>query len=324
MIACVQQLSVRFGHTDALADVSLSFAAGEIHTLVGENGAGKSTLLRVLAGMVIPTGGSVELPRSTRPDAAVEWVPQETALPADLTAAEWIFLGRELRNPLGLLRVAEMERAAGDALAEIDAAIASRRRLRDMSAAQRKQVQLARALRLRPRLLLVDEPTAVLATAEAGHVFAALRRLRDRGAAIVYVSHHLAEVLALADRVTVLRDGQVISTDPVHAVDQAQLVQRMVGRPLRPAGRFHRRGGGEVLRTELGWSALRDALRAPQHERDAEEPQSVRPEEARSAVSKAQVTPRFEARSEPHRRTPLRGFSARAVGWHERYRRGAD
>jgi ABC-type sugar transport system ATPase subunit len=219
---------VHFGQTAALSDVSMAILAGEIHTLVGENGAGKSTLLRVLAGVLSATAGSVELAAGVN----VEWVPQETNLPIDLTVAEWIFLGRELRTPLRLLDRRAMRRQAESALARVHTAIDPETRIGDLSPAQRKQVQLARALRRQPALLLVDEPTAVLGTSESAGLFAALRAQRDAGGAIVYVSHHLAEVLAIADRVTVLRDGQLVSTDRAGEVDEKILVQRMVGREL--------------------------------------------------------------------------------------------
>src|SRR5262245_21659028 len=213
-LANARRVVVRYGATIALDRVDLQVCAGEVHALVGENGAGKSTLLRAIAASIQPTSGSIELAATAR----LAWVPQATVLPADLTAAEWIFLGRELRGPLGALRRKAMHEAARAVLHEIGARIAPDARLGSLPLPQRKQVQLARALRSTPNLLLLDEPTAVLGAAETSALFSTVRELRQRGAGILYVSHRLDEVLAIADRVTVLRDGQVVSAHPVRGL----------------------------------------------------------------------------------------------------------
>jgi ABC-type sugar transport system ATPase subunit len=247
-------LTVRYGATTALHAVDLDVRAAEVHAVVGENGAGKSTLLRVGAGVAGPTAGTLRLREGTR----LAWVPQETVLPPDLSAAAWIFLGRELHGRFGTLRERAMQQAAGTALREVGCSASPGARLGALPVTQRKQAQLARALAEAPDLLLLDEPTAVLAEAETTQLFARVRALKQRGAGILYVSHRLAEVLAIADRVTVLRDGQRVSTDAVDAVDVHTLVQRMVGRAVLRHQRTDRATGTVLLRAvELATAHVR-------------------------------------------------------------------
>lgn len=245
-LARVRDLTVRYGATVAVDTVSLDLAPGEIHALVGENGAGKSTLLRAIAGTAPISAGSIEVAGDSR----VAWVPQETTLPGDLSATEWIFLGEELHNAFRWLDSAGMDRAAAAVLRRTGSSVKGNARIADLSAAERKQVQIARALRQQPDLLLIDEPTAVLGERETEALFLSLKGLRDRGAGIVYISHHLDEVIALADRVTVLRDGRHVSTDPLHQVDIPTLVRRMVGRDVATRPRTARMFGDVVLRVE--------------------------------------------------------------------------
>jgi ABC-type sugar transport system ATPase subunit len=237
-------VGVRFGATLALDGIDLELRSGEVHAVVGENGAGKSTLLRVLAGVLAAEQGRVEAPET----AHVAWVPQDALLPGDLTVAAWIFLGCERCGRFGWLCDAAMQRESAAALAALGCTVDPRARLRSLSLPQRKQVQLARALRRQPDFLLLDEPTAVLGDVETHALFARIRDLRHHGAGILYVSHRLAEVLAIADRITVLRDGRHVSTDPVNGVDTAVLVQRMVGRAIAAQHRSHRALGEIALR----------------------------------------------------------------------------
>ncbi len=243
-LLAVSGVVVRYGATIALQGVDLDIYPGEVHAVVGENGAGKSTLLRVVAGVVRHEAGSVHFDAGIR----TAWVPQETVLPPDLSAAAWIFLGCELRGPLGTLREREMQRSAAVALQQIGCTAPPNARLGALAVTQRKQVQLARALHAAPDLLLLDEPTAVLGDAETAQLFAQVRRLKEHGSSVLYVSHRLDEVLAIADRVTVLRDGQRVSTDAVGAVDVRTLVQRMVGRDVQRHRYTTRAPGAEVLR----------------------------------------------------------------------------
>ncbi len=168
-------------------------------------------------------------------------------LPPDLDAASWIFLADEWRTPLGWLRTAAMRAAAREALGAVGSATDPRARLGTLTVSQRKQVQLARALRDGAEVLLLDEPTAALGAREAHALFAVLRERVRGGAGIVYVSHRLEEVLGLADRITVLRDGRLVATYIAAAVDANELVRAMVGRDLPVATRVSAGNADEVL-----------------------------------------------------------------------------
>ncbi|MDX2168416.1 MAG: sugar ABC transporter ATP-binding protein [Deltaproteobacteria bacterium] len=251
----VEHATVRYGATTALDAVDLALAAGEIHAVVGENGAGKSTLLRVLAGALVPDRGTVARAPATR----VAWVAQEPELPPDGTAAEWIFLAAELRGRLGWLRTAAMRDAAAAALAAVGAAIDPSARLGALSASQRKQVQVARAVRQQAPVWLLDEPTAVLGAAEAERLFAVARGVAAAGGAVVWVSHRLDEVLALADRVTVLRDGRRVASGAAADFDAASLVRQMVGRDVALGARRAGTRGAPCLQVRgLAAGRLRD------------------------------------------------------------------
>jgi ABC-type sugar transport system ATPase subunit len=229
-VLTIRDAVVCYGETTAVDGVSLAFNAGEIHALIGENGAGKSTLLRVLAGASSLKGGAIETARALR----IEWVPQELALVPDLNVAEAIHLGRERRGRCHLLQRRAMAAEARTALATVGCRIAPTAHVGDLSPPQRKQVQLARAFLQAADVVLLDEPTAVLGQEDSAQLFAAMRAARDRGAAVIYVSHQIDEVLRIADRISVLRDGRLISTSPVRDLDEATIVTRMVGRPIAP------------------------------------------------------------------------------------------
>jgi ABC-type sugar transport system ATPase subunit len=251
----VRQATVRYGATTALDAVDLELTAGEIHAVVGENGAGKSTLLRVLAGALRPDAGRV----TRAPAVRVAWVAQEPDLPPDATAIDWIFLAEELRGRLGWLHTAAMRDVAGAALAAVGASIDPTSRLGDLSASQRKQVQVARAVRQQAEVWLCDEPTAVLGAAEGERLFAVARAVAQRGGAVVWVSHRLDEVLALADRVTVLRDGRRVAEGPASDLDAAALVRHMVGRELASTARRRAEPGEVALQVRtLSAGCVRD------------------------------------------------------------------
>ncbi len=237
----VRNISKSFAGVAALKGVSFDVRPGEVHALLGENGAGKSTLIRVIAGAHQPDEGEILV--SGRPvrlssprDAkrrGIATVYQELLLFPDLTVAENIFLGSAPRRRGGALdwpAIRERARALLDDLDSPDLDVDAR--VGGLSVANRQRVEIARALSQEPRVLVMDEPTASLAEADVERLMAVVRRLRERGVAIVYVSHRLAEIFALADRVTVLRDGASVGTRDLGEVTPDSLVAMMVGRSI--------------------------------------------------------------------------------------------
>ena len=246
------RLGKSFGAITVLSDVSLSLAAGEVHAVIGENGAGKSTLMKLLAGWERPSAGQILLSGSPIAPASpadaerlgIVLVPQEQLLAPDLSVAENLYLGAELRRRMFLDRAAMRgrTRALLDQLgcgADPDAAVAR------LSVAERQLVQVARALVKPHRVVILDEPTAVLTTVESAALFRAIARLTEAGVGVLYISHRLAEVAAIADRVTVLRDGRQVATHRRGELSEVAMARLMVGRelsaifppkPARPAG----------------------------------------------------------------------------------------
>lgn len=232
----------RYGGVHALGGVDFSLRAGEIHALLGENGAGKSTLINVLAGLVRPDSGTVEVNGArveirTVADAdrlGIRVIHQELSLAPNLSVAENLFLGRE---PLrfGLLdRRRMLDEAQGliESLGLLE--IGSPEALvSSLSTARQQMVEIARALSVHSRVLILDEPTSSLSEAETAALFTALRRLRDQGVGIIYISHRLEEVRRLADRITVLRDGKNVGTQSISELDPRKLVRWMVGRDIK-------------------------------------------------------------------------------------------
>lgn len=224
----------------ALAGVDLELRGGEIHGLLGENGAGKSTLIKVLAGYHRPDAGRLELygrpvifrsPRAAR-EAGIATIYQELTLAPHLTVAENICLGREPAVGPWLNR-RRMEAVARAALDRLGVAMDPWTLVRDLTVGAQQMVEIARALNVDSRVLILDEPTAALTLAEAERLFAVLEGLRRQGVAIAYISHRLDELFRLCDRVTVMRDGQVVATCRMSEVDAESLIRMMVGRPLQ-------------------------------------------------------------------------------------------
>jgi ribose transport system ATP-binding protein len=245
----------RFGATQALDGVSFAVAAGEVHALVGENGAGKSTLMKILSGALTPDagvmtlGGAAYAPAGPLPArrAGVVMVNQELAIAPHLSVAENIVLGAEPVRA-GLLRHAESRRLARTALAElgrpdipVDAPAGS------LSLAEQQLVEIARALALGCRVLVLDEPTSSLTQADTEKLFRLVRRLRDQGKSIIYISHFLEEVQTLSDRYTVLRDGRSVATGVTAETTMEAIAQLMVGRQVEDLYVRHARRPGDVV-----------------------------------------------------------------------------
>lgn len=232
----------RFGGVVALDGAAVACEAGEIHALLGENGAGKSTMVKVLCGVLPPDAGTVVYDgrpvafRNPAAAAAIGIVPvfQELSLVPDLSVAQNLFMGIEPRGVLGLIDGRRMRRAAAALLAElgfggIDPAAA----VRDLSLAERQLVEIAKAVGRKPRVLILDEATSALTRRQVEQVFAVVRRLRDEGVAVVFISHRMDEVRALCDRATVFRDGRHVGTVAVGEASHEEIVQLMIGRALR-------------------------------------------------------------------------------------------
>jgi ribose transport system ATP-binding protein len=224
----------------ALDDVSLDVRRGEVHVLLGENGAGKSTLMKILSGAHTSDAGRVWIdnaeaeisgPRNAR-ERGIGIIYQELTLIPELTAAENVYLGREPRRIAGVLDSDRMITESRKILAELGVEIPLFVPVRTLSLAQRQLVEIAKALSLEPRILVMDEPTSALTAKETQALFAAIRRLTAKGVAIIYISHRLDEIFEIGDRVTVLRDGRNVATHDVRGADRRELVRLMADREL--------------------------------------------------------------------------------------------
>ncbi len=274
-LLAMQGVVKHFGGVQALRGVNFDLDRGEIHALLGENGAGKSTLMNILSGVIEPDAGDMlidgERARFVDPRAAqaagVATIFQELDLVPGLDVTANLFLGRELTRA-GVLDRPAMRRAARERLEAVGVDIDVDQPVGELSVGRRQIVAIAKALTYASRILVMDEPTAALTAAEVDRLFKVIREIAGRGVGVVYISHRLEEVPRVADRVTVLRDGQVAGIAPASA-PQSELVRLLVGRPL--AELYPRRGekfGERVLRLEnaafrprtarAGWQAPAD------------------------------------------------------------------
>ncbi len=237
-----------FVGVQVLHGVDLEVRSGEVHALLGENGAGKSTLMKILCGILQADEGEIRIEgkpsRFSSYDAAIEAgigiVFQEFSLSPYLTAVENMFLAREIKGKLGFLDRAAMCRRAKEILARLDVDVPLDRPVASLSIAQQQFVEIAKALSLDARILVLDEPTATLTPAEVEHLFHVMRELRRSGVAIIFISHHLEEIFEICDRITVLRDGEYVGTHPTAEVDTDELVEMMVGRKIENSFPPHR------------------------------------------------------------------------------------
>jgi ribose transport system ATP-binding protein len=229
-----------FGTVTVLRDVSLTCEAGEVHVVCGENGAGKSTLMKVLAGIHAPDAGQVLIdgrearfayPGEAR-DAGVAIIHQELALLSHRSVAENIFLGREPARR-GVVDRAALREAALTVLARIGCTLDPDAPCADLSVAEQQMVEIAKAVSLEARILVLDEPTAALDEHESEKLFALIAQLRREGVGLLYISHRMGELLRLADNISVMKDGQLMATLPVAEATMESIVRLMVGRELR-------------------------------------------------------------------------------------------
>nr|WP_290228007.1 sugar ABC transporter ATP-binding protein [Trichocoleus desertorum] len=233
-------ITKRFHGVPALQGVNLTIYPGEVHALMGENGAGKSTLMKILAGAYVADEGEILIngrpvnitdPAIAR-QAGINLIYQELNVAPNLTVTENMFMGSELRRGPFLDRDG-MEREAAQVLRTLGASFSSHDIVGDLAIAEQQQVEIARALKDNSRILVMDEPTAALSDRETEHLFEVIRRLRSDGIAIIYISHRMEEIYALADRVSVLRDGQYIGSLTRSEISPDRLVQMMVGRAMQ-------------------------------------------------------------------------------------------
>jgi rhamnose transport system ATP-binding protein len=224
----------------ALRNTSLELRAGEVHALIGENGAGKSTLIKIITGAIEPDRGELQLegkiiaqnsPRVAK-QLGIAAIYQQPALFPELSVAENIAIGLEERSIFGRVDWRARKELAARLLARIGAEIDPNAEAGDLTMPEQQLVEIARALGAAAKVLIMDEPTASLSESDTQNLFTVIRQLRSEGVGIIYISHRLEELPLIADRVTVLRDGQTIETREVSAVNRQQLIQLMVGREL--------------------------------------------------------------------------------------------
>ena len=235
----LSKLDKRFGATHALKSVDLSFEEGEIHAIVGENGAGKSTLIKLLTGVFVRSGGEIRwrgqpVALATPHEAinlGINAVHQEVVLCPHLTVAANLFLGDEMSR-FGLMRSGAMVREGQKLLDDLGFDLPADAALSSLTIGQQQLVATARAERRGAKFLIFDEPTAYLTRQEAAALFALIRRLKANGVTVVYISHRLEEVFEIADRVSILRDGALISTKPIAQTNEADLISGMINRSI--------------------------------------------------------------------------------------------
>ena len=234
-------ISKSFHGVKALDRVSLKVHKGEVHALMGENGAGKSTLMKILTGLVKPDEGRIrfygEEVRIDSPQTALQlgisMIHQELNPVPEMTVAENIFLGREPTRAKFLVDKKKMYRDTRELLASFDFHVEPERKVGDLSIAQKQMLEIIKAVSQQARLIIMDEPTSALSDGEVKTLFRSIDRLRKSGVPIIYISHRMDEIFSMTDRVTVLRDGQYIGSEPIDRLDSGRLISMMVGRPLK-------------------------------------------------------------------------------------------
>ncbi len=231
----------RFPGVHCLKSVQFDLAQGEVHALMGENGAGKSTLMKVLSGIYKRDGGEVWIsgepaepagPREAQ-DLGIGIIHQELSLMNDLTVAQNVFIGREPRGAFGRLDERALNRQTADIFAAMNLKLDPRAIVGTLTIAKQQMIEIAKALSFRSRVLIMDEPTAALNDAEIAELFAIIRQLKAEGVGIIYISHKMDEIKQIADRVTVMRDGEYVDTVQASDTPLSRIISMMVGREVR-------------------------------------------------------------------------------------------
>lgn len=256
----LEHIEKQFPGVRALTDINIEFYAGEIHALVGENGAGKSTMIKIILSAYKPTAGKIymegkEVQIASPLEASrlgIEAVHQELMLVPWLSVARNIFLNHELRKPgTGLFDIRQMEKRAQELLETFGIHIDVTRPVKEYSASVWKMIDIARVVNLDPKLLIFDEPTAILSEREVDSLMKKIQELKKQGVAIIYISHRLAEIEKMADKISILRDGHHVGTMSGEGMNEEEIVKHMVGRDVAS---FYSRNinepGEELLRME--------------------------------------------------------------------------
>jgi len=229
-----------FYGVEVLHGVDFDVSAGEVVALCGENGAGKSTLMKILAAVYVRDEGKIQIQGKEIPNVTplqmqregVAMIHQELNLFGDMTVAQNIFLTREPKNKLGLVDYPKMNREAKEILQGLGQDIEPTAMVRDLKVAQKQMLEIAKAVSFDVKAIIMDEPTAVLTNVESEILFDLIAKLTAQGIGIVYVSHRLSEIIRIADRVVVLRDGSLVATEPISNVDENRIASLMVGRDI--------------------------------------------------------------------------------------------
>ena len=235
-----QDIKKVYGGTVALAGASLSFRRGEIHALAGENGAGKSTFCKILSGAITPTAGTffidgVEYTHLTPAEsraAGISMIYQEFNMVNDVPVYENIFIGSEIKKSRIIVDKKEMIRRSQELFAQMEVEVNVKELPRNLSVAQCQLVEIAKALKDNCKVLIMDEPTAALTNKEIGTLLGLIRKLKEQGITIIYISHRMDEIMDLSDRVTIMRDGRVVATLVTAQTTQKEIISLMVGREL--------------------------------------------------------------------------------------------